>query len=232
MKLILFDIDGTLVRTGGAGDRSLTRAFEVVQGIAGGMASIRPAGKTDPAIIREIYRLKLGRECTAHELEKVRDNYLEFLAEEVPRSSGYRVMPGIQELLAQLATNPDCLLGLVTGNLAGGAEIKLKRADLYKYFRFGGYSTDSEDRAELTRIGIERGKELAAQEFPIATIDKDDICVVGDTPYDIAAGKKVGAVTIAVATSHWTTDQLAEHKPDYLFKNLSDTEKFLEIVGL
>ena len=227
MKMFLFDIDGTLILTGGAGDRALDRAFFELYKIPHAMDLVRPAGKTDPAIVREIFHEKFGRDCSADEMKQICKKYLEALADEVRTSPGYHVLPGMTDILKRLSAMPDCLLGIITGNLAEGAPIKLGRGDLNRYFRFGGYGSDSEDRAELTRIGIERGRKL--QKVPSLN---DQIYLLGDTPLDIAAGRKNGVVMISVATGPWPYEDLKTHHPDFLFKDLSDTGAFLRAVGL
>ncbi len=228
MKMILFDVDGTLIRTGGAGIASLNRAFAQSHGIQDAMSVIQPAGKTDPAIIREIYKAKLHRDCAPQEMDALSDAYLAFLAEEIARAANFRVMPGIAEILDRLHAMPDrCLVGLVTGNLERGSRIKLGRPDLNRFFRFGGFGSDSESRPELTKIGIARGRSL--QKHPS---HNKDIYLVGDTPHDIDAGKKAAVTTLAVATGPWKTPDLQPHQPDFLFEDFSDTGAFFRAVGL
>ncbi len=227
MKMVLFDIDGTLIRTGGAGVRALDRAFQKHHGVANPMGLIQPAGKTDPAIIREIFHIAVKRDCTANESKQMCRSYLDFLKEEIATAPNFRVMPGIAQILRHLSASDAHTLGLVTGNLEEGARIKLARPDLNKYFRFGGYGSDSENRPQLTRVGIERGRRF--QNHP--SHDKD-IFLVGDTPFDIDAGKQSGVVTIAVATGPWKLTDLKDHTPDYAFENLEEYEAFFRIVGL
>ncbi len=225
--MLLFDIDGTLVRTGGAGNRSLDRAFLACHGIPHAMEGIQPAGKTDPAIIREIFHAKLGRNCSSEELSQICGKYLEILPEEIRTAPHYRLMPGIAEILEKTAVMDTCIVGLVTGNLQRGARIKLERADINRFFRFGGYGSDSESRPELTRIGIENGRRL--QKHPSAN---KDIYLIGDTPFDIDAGKKAGVFTVAVATGPYKTVDLESHHPDFVFENFSNTTAFFRAVGL
>ncbi len=227
MKMILFDIDGTLIRTGGAGIRALSRAFEHCHGVANAMGLIQPAGKTDPAIIREIFHANLERNCTDAEMKQLCDTYLTFLRQEIEAAKAFRVMPGMEEILKATGSSAEWLVGLITGNLEVGARIKLERPGLFRYFRFGGYGSDSENRAELTRIGIQRGRKLQKH----ASSDRE-IFLVGDTPFDIDAGKKSGVVTIAVATGPWKLADLQSHKPDFAFQDLSDTDGFFKAIGL
>jgi phosphoglycolate phosphatase-like HAD superfamily hydrolase len=140
-KLLLFDLDWTLIYTGGAGVRALNSAFKRQFGIAEAMKKISPDGKTDPAICREMIKVFMGREPQQVEIDKLCQGYLEYLAQEVPQGPGYRILPGIPELLSTLSSLDHYLMGLGTGNLEEGARIKLARADFMKYFRFGGYGS-------------------------------------------------------------------------------------------
>ena len=205
----------------------MARAFQKCHGIPDAMGLIQPAGKTDPAIIREIFRVNLKRDCTDAEMKLLCETYLTFLQEEIRVANTFRVMPGIEKILKVTNASPSCLLGLITGNLQIGARIKLERPGLYRYFQFGGYGSDSENRAELTRIGIERGHNL--QEKPSRN---SEIYLVGDTPFDIDAGKKAGVITIAVATGPWKLVDLQSQRPDFAFQDLSDTCAFFKSVGL
>src|SRR5258707_1059544 len=174
-KVLLFDLDWTLIYTGGAGVRALDHAFETLFGVPQAMKKVTPDGKTDPAICREMIRVHLGRDPQGGEIEKLCRGYLDRLKEEVPQGLGYRIMPGIPELLQALSRREDILMGLGTGNLEEGAKIKLARAGLMKYFRFGGYGSDSEDRPTVLKTAIERGEGLAERRF-----DKGEVVVIGD----------------------------------------------------
>jgi phosphoglycolate phosphatase len=221
-KLFLFDLDWTLVYTGGAGVRALNYAFENLFGVANGMGNVSPDGKTDPAIIREMIRVHLGREAADGEIERCCKGYVDRLRVEV-HGPGYIILPGIPALLETLSRKPDILLGLGTGNLSEGARAKLERANLYQYFKFGGFADDSEDRPELLRAAVRRAELLAGGPFP-----PGHVFVLGDNFRDIVAGQAIGAVTVGVATGHMKEEELAPYKPDYLFKDLSDTEKVLD----
>ncbi len=227
MKVILFDIDGTMILSGGAGNRALTQAFKKLFCLDNALDGIKPDGKTDPAIIREMCRKSLGRDCRAEELDFLCKQYLNFLRREVPESPGYRLMPGIPELLEQLESKDNVIMGLATGNLEEGARIKLGRAGLNRYFRFGGFGSDCEDRGGLTKIAISRSQELIGQEPK-----KQDIYIVGDTPFDIQSSTLLGTTSVAVATGSYSTAQLKEYQPDYLFPDLSDPEPFLRALSL
>jgi phosphoglycolate phosphatase-like HAD superfamily hydrolase len=223
MKLFLFDLDWTLIYTGGAGVRALNVAFEKHFGIANAMKTLSPDGKTDPAIVREMIRVHLRRDPEDGEIESICRAYVDRLKIEVATSAGYRVLPGVPELLESLSKRSDILVGLGTGNLEEGARIKLSRPDLMKYFRFGGYSSDSEDRSEVLAAAVRRGEALAGQ-----AVAPRDVFVLGDNWRDIEAGQAIGASTVGVATGPVPYEELAKHRPDYLFRDFSDTQKVLQ----
>jgi phosphoglycolate phosphatase-like HAD superfamily hydrolase len=204
VKLLLFDIDQTLINTGGAGLRALDRACQKLFGLQSGMDGISPHGKTDPAIVREIFRVKLGSSAPNNsQIASVIEAYVSFLREEVRTSPTYRVCPGIKPLLSEMLARKDVLLGLATGNIETGARIKLDRGELNEYFSFGGFGSDSENRSELVR----KAAELAANKNG-AAISPGDIFVIGDTPLDIDAGNQCGFKTVGVATGSYSVDQL------------------------
>jgi phosphoglycolate phosphatase-like HAD superfamily hydrolase len=212
VTLLLFDVDQTLVSTGGAGIRALDRAFQKLFSIDNAMAGILPHGKTDPGIIREIFNnLPEGSigDGIPTSFTPVLDAYLEFLQEEIDRTTGYTVLPGISNLLASLANQADILLGLATGNIEEGARIKLERGNLNQYFLFGGFGSDSENRAELVRHGAEIGSERAASRWGRKLLPHE-VFVIGDTPLDIAAGRQAGFKTVGVATGKYSVEELAE----------------------
>jgi phosphoglycolate phosphatase-like HAD superfamily hydrolase len=204
VKLLLFDIDQTLVNTGGAGLRALDRACQKLYGLQNAMDGVRPHGKTDPAIVREILRVKLGSNSAKDgEIATVLEGYVSFLKEEVQTSATYRVLPGIVPLLNEMAARPDVVLGLATGNVELGARIKLQRAELNSYFAFGGFGSDDEDRTELVRKGAEKANRKIGR-----TIPPSEVFVIGDTPLDIDAGNRAGFKTVGVGTGTYTVDQL------------------------
>jgi phosphoglycolate phosphatase-like HAD superfamily hydrolase len=224
MKLLLFDIDGTLLISGGAATRAVNRAFMKIYRIPNAMDGIRPEGKTDPLILREIFANSLERDFLLEEANRIFKEYIVFLQEEIENSHGFRIMPGIPEVLEVLSKREDIMLGIATGNIEEGAWIKLKRARLDSYFKFGGFGSDSENREQLIRIAIERGRNLSSPKK-----QHEEIFVIGDTPLDIIHGRAAGAKTVAVATGSHSTDYLENYSPDYLFENFSDFESVLKI---
>ena len=204
MKLLLFDIDQTLINTGGAGLRALDRACRKLFGLESAMQGISPHGKTDPAIVREIFRVKLGSpDPDNKEIDSIIDGYTSFLKDEVRTSPTYRVLPGITTLLDEMSRRNDVMLGLATGNIELGARIKLERGELNPYFAFGGFGSDSENRTELVRRAAEKAADKNGR--PIAP---SDTFVIGDTPLDIDAGNRCGFKTVGVATGSYSVEQL------------------------
>jgi len=219
-RLLLFDIDGTLVNTGGAGVEGLKTIVQRRFGTKDDLSDIEIAGKTDSGIIRDILR-KYGVEPTTEAITNFADEYLAELALELPRRRG-RILPGIQELLTRLKSRPHIVLALLTGNLSRGAELKLEHYYLWHFFEFGAFADDHHDRNELGAFARQRAQEKHGHEFDAADID-----VIGDTGHDIACGKAFGARTIAVATGGWTRERLKAAQPDFLFDDFSNTENLI-----
>lgn len=192
--VVLFDIDGTLILTGGAGRRSMIRAFEAVLDRPDALDGLSFGGMTDRGILRHGIE-NVGERFEEAIYQAVIESYLGFLMEEVSASDGYEVMPGVLEILDRLAGLPGLALGLGTGNVRRGAEVKLRRADLHERFSFGGFGCDHEDRVELLRAGAERGAELLG-----SPLEACRVVVVGDTPRDVHAATALGADCVGVGT--------------------------------
>jgi phosphoglycolate phosphatase len=204
IRAVLFDIDGTLLVTGGAGGAAWQRAFEELHGVEANVADHTDAGMTDPEIVGIVFREVVGREGTPEERSRAIGCYLKHLPDTVAESAGYRTMPGVEELLDRLI-DAGVLLGLVTGNIEAAAHIKLARANLNRFFSFGGYGSDSPDRTELTRAALRRGGLVSGGALP------DGGCIaVGDTPRDVRAGNGAGLRVVGVATGRYTVEQLRE----------------------
>jgi phosphoglycolate phosphatase len=226
-KLVLFDIDGTLVLTGGAGLRAMNRACADLVGHAEGLDGIPLAGRTDRAILADVVG-RVGRELDDDLLAHLRERYLANLAEEVrlPGRGVKAVMPGVRELLDALKDRDDVFLGLLTGNFEAGAKIKLEAFGLWRYFRCGAFADDAADRNALVPFALGRARECGLPEF-----EAEHILVVGDTPHDIACAHAVGAIGIGVATGGYTADQLRESGADVVFEDLADREAFLWLLA-
>ena len=204
MKLLLFDVDATLILTGGAGLRALARAFRTLYGVEDAMNGVSPSGKTDPSIVREIFLTKLAEvQPIEGRIPDVLEAYITYLHEEVESSETYRILPGIAELLEQLAVRGDVLMGLATGNIERGARIKLARGNLNRYFSFGGFGSDSENRTSLVR----RAADMAVGKNGVS-LGSNEIFVIGDTPRDVDAGRDAGFRTVGVATGQYTVEEL------------------------
>ena len=224
MKLLLFDIDLTLISTGGAGLRALDRACHQLFQLEHAMDGISPNGKTDPAIVREIFRVRLKNTSPSQrQIETVLEAYLSFLKDEVRLSTTYRILPGIISLLDHLVAHDGAVLGLATGNIEMGGRVKLERGGLNRYFDFGGFGSDAEDRTEVVRKGAIRAARKTGKTF-----HPDDTFVIGDTPLDIQAGKRAGFQTVGVATGSFSVEQLLDAGATFAVADLEkDRDYFL-----
>ena len=209
IEAVLFDIDGTLLVTGGAGGTAWQRAFQELHGVDANVAEHTDAGMTDPEIAAIIFREVIGRDGSQEERSKAIAAYLRHLPETVAESPGYRVMPGVEALLDSLIDG-GALLGLVTGNIEAAAHIKLSRAGLNRFFSFGGYGSDSADRIEVTKQALRRGELVSG-----GSLDGGGCLVVGDTPRDVAAGHGAELKVVGVATGSYTVDELREAGADW-----------------
>jgi phosphoglycolate phosphatase-like HAD superfamily hydrolase len=218
--LILFDVDGTLIRTDGAGVRALNQGFLDIMGWENALGNFSPAGMTDMAIAHRAARWFRGSELTPEEMQQVFERYLEILPRELAQSSGYRVLPGIQRFLEKYSLRGDILIGLGTGNLEKGAAIKLEHGGISDFFRFGGYGSDALDRTEVLAMGIKRGAALSGLDILL-----ERVVVIGDTPLDVEAGKQLGARTVAVATGPYRVSELKSFQPDLVLAHFDEHEK-------
>jgi phosphoglycolate phosphatase-like HAD superfamily hydrolase len=214
VRAVLFDIDGTILVTGGAGGVAWQRAFEELHGVEANVAEHTDAGMTDPQIAEIIFREVIGREGTQEERSKAIGCYLKHLPDAVSDSRGYRVMPGVEDLLDRLI-DAGTLLGLVTGNIEAAAHIKLARASLNRFFSFGGYGSDSTDRTAVTRAALGRGALVSG-----GTLSDGACIAVGDTPRDVAAGHGAGIEVVGVATGSYSVEQLREVGADYALQTV------------
>ena len=224
MKIILFDIDGTLIHSGGSGMRAMTLAFEEVFGIEKGINGIQLAGRTDTLILMDAFERTDIIWSIDHET-RFKERYFTLIKQELeipnPRQ---RIMPGIPMLLDRLREREDIHLGLLTGNWAKSAELKLIHFDLWKYFGFGAFSDDEGDRNKLLPYSVRRAEE----KFDIR-VQSDHIFVIGDTPADVQCARPHHAVAVAVATGNYTREQLQTEKPHFLFDDLSDIDSVMAV---
>jgi phosphoglycolate phosphatase len=213
-RILLFDIDGTLVSTGGAGAVAWKRAFEELHGIPADIGEYTDAGMTDPDVGAKTFEAVLHRAPTPLELAELVQRRLEHLPEAVAESTGYKVLPGVPERLKQLSREGH-LLGLITGNGDGAAFTKLARGDLVRWFTFGAYATAGLDRAGIVRQAVARGEATLGSDVP-----NSQIYVIGDTPRDIEAAHAIGCRAIAVATGHYDVDALRAAGADQVLETL------------
>jgi len=220
MRALLFDLDGTLTRSAGGGTRALGKALRARPQAAGELRKMRLDGMTDRAIARALLAAEADpaillqqrmRSVTDADIDAVLARYLEALAQECAQRA-YEPLPGVAALLERLQARGGVLLGLCTGNLARGAELKLTSAGLWSAFRFGGYGSDAEPRAEIVRAAWARGRELGAAEG----------LVIGDTPRDILAAHDAGLPACGVATGRYTVHELAEHGAELVLEGFGD----------
>jgi phosphoglycolate phosphatase-like HAD superfamily hydrolase len=216
MKLILFDIDSTLLKDGGAATAAFHQAFLELFGQP--PVRIDKHGLTDQYINRRIAQLTIGRELTAAESQQLHDRYVELFPEYLQASEAFQLLPGSLALCNLLGNDPGLLLGVQTGNLEPAAWAKLRHGGLAHHFRFGGFGEDAEDRARLVGMAIERGQTLAGR-----SVAARDIFVVGDSVFDIQAGNANGAVAIGVATGRDSTAELLAAGARVAVADLRDT---------
>lgn len=225
-KLVLFDIDGTLVLTGGAGVRAMNRACEELIGSADALQGIAVAGRTDWSILGDALE-RLGRRLDDDLFGRLRDRYAELLGEEIlHQGSGFHgALPGVTALLDELQSRPDVHLGLLTGNFRRTARIKLERFDLWRYFPCGAFGDDAADRNELVPFAVTRARACGVPDLPAR-----HVIVVGDTPNDIACAQAAGAVPVGVATGHYSADQLRACGAETVFETLEDARGFAALL--
>jgi len=216
IKAVLWDIDGTLLKTGGAGAVAWQRAFRELWEVDANITEHTREGMTDPEIVEIIFREVIGRDGSDAEHAEAIAGYLSHLQDAVDESPGYELMPGITEILPRLAAS-GVLQGLITGNIEAAAHIKLSRGDLNQYFAFGGYGSDARDRTELTKRGVERGGEVAGHPLDLAaTIG------VGDTPRDVSACHGAGIRVVGVATGTYSVEEQRDAGADWALATVED----------
>jgi phosphoglycolate phosphatase-like HAD superfamily hydrolase len=225
-RLILFDIDGTLVLTGGSGRRAMARAFEDLFALSNALDGFPMAGRTDCWIVDQVATAH-GLPCDPDTFGRLRDAYLRHLATEIhepgPRKG---VMPGVRPLLDALSTRDDGYLALLTGNFEEGARLKLEYFDLWRYFRCGAFGDDLMERNGLLARALARVQECGGP-----SVHPDKVIIVGDTPLDVAVAIAGGARSVAVATGGYDVDTLWASGADAVVEDLSDTHTVLAAMG-
>ena len=243
MRLLLFDVDGTLVLTAGAAVRAMDDAFHEVFGVAGAFEHIPMPGRTDGAILKDAFTRAIpqsqiladalaatGVHPVDGEIARYKAAYFKRFAEEIhkpipddpARPTRHRfkgMLPGVREVLDALDGRPDVFLGLLTGNYEQGARIKLEYFDLWRYFRCGAYGDDSFDRHALVPVAVARSRQVGCPE-----VDPRDVVIIGDTPLDVACARDAGVSCVAVATGGYGVETLRAAGADTVFESLADTE--------
>jgi phosphoglycolate phosphatase-like HAD superfamily hydrolase len=222
-KLLLWDIDGTILHTGKAGETALGHAMEKLYGVSKGLQGLEIAGRTDKWIVEQL----LAREGLAHgerEIARFLDVYVERLAEELPRRQG-GLHPGVWGILEEAHRRPDLVQGLLTGNIEKGARLKLSRYGVNHFFEFGAFADDSPLRNELGPHAKRRARDRHGEEFP-----PERIYIIGDTPHDVACARAIGAKAIAVATGSFSVEQLRTCGADAVFSDLGHPENFFRLL--
>ena len=226
-RLILWDVDGTLLSARGAGRRALGRALERVYGSAGGIDAYDFRGKTDPRIVLDLMGATgLPPDAIRAGFDECFDLYARGLAEEIGAGAGVKLLPGVADLVRRLDGTPGVMQGLLTGNIEAGARIKLAPTGLAPFFRTGAYGSDDADRRRLPSLAARRAEALVGHRFA-----PTQVLVIGDTPLDVECARAFGAVAVAVATGFHPRDELAALGPDLLFDDFADVEKAAALLG-
>jgi len=223
MRLVLFDIDGTLLTAHGAGRLALTQAMRATYGTAGDIQGYDLRGSTDPRIIRDVLEAAgVPARRIAERLELCFRTYVECL--EGLLADGYRIdlMPGVAEVVRRLSEQREVLLGLLTGNIEAGARVKLRPTGLLPLFRVGAYGSDDADRRRLPAVACARARALTGRPFA-----PEELIIIGDTPRDIDCAQACGARAVAVATGHHSAAELARCAPHLLLPDFRDPEAVL-----
>lgn len=214
VRLVLFDIDGTLVHTGGAGVKAFAKVFATEFGARDGFESLKFAGRTDVSLVREFFGLH-GIAATAENFQRFFERYV-FWLDHILRESHTQMCPGVWEFIHQLQTLPQPpLLGLLTGNIRLGAEIKLRHFDLWTTFETGAFADDHEEREQIAAVARQRGCLILKEQ-----LRDDQVLVIGDTPLDIQCGRAIRARVLAVATGGAKLGELKDHQPDWIVPDL------------
>jgi len=227
MRLVLFDIDGTLIQAHGAGHRSLVRAMQDVFGTAGTHDAYDWRGKTDPLIVSELMRQAgVPGPLVESRLPECFDRYVRYLEETLADGHRVDVLPGVADVVRSLQVREGTLVGLLTGNVERGAVAKLRPTGLLPFFRVGAYGSDDADRRRLPAIARERARAAMGHQIPFS-----EMIIIGDTPLDIDCARACGARAIAVATGQHTEAELEVFHPDALFPSLADVGSVIRVLA-
>ncbi len=221
-KLVLFDIDGTLLSVNSINRRVLMDALRVVYGTVGSAGTHNFAGKMDSVIFYEVLRhAGLGDGVIAGKFEEAKETYIEMFREHA-KATDVTLLEGVRELLEVLSARSEVMMGLLTGNFEGSGRHKLLLPDIDRYFPFGAFADDGESRNDLPGVAVEKAYRLTGQRFL-----EQDIIIIGDTEHDIACARVLNAKSIAVATGTYSTEELKKHNPHILYENLCETDSVM-----
>ncbi|HEV8608702.1 MAG TPA: HAD family hydrolase [Thermoanaerobaculia bacterium] len=223
-RLVLFDVDGTLISSGRAARESILAALSSVLGWEGSADGNDFSGKTDPQILRELVVDVVGAARFDATVDAVLDRYVDELGRRL-RPEAVVPKPGVPALLERLARDPRVTLGLLTGNIERGARMKLEPPGFNRYFPFGAFGDDSADRYCLPAVAVARARERTGWEF-----SGRSVVIVGDSIHDVACGRSLGARAIAVATGPTPAEKLESAGPDLLFSDFADVERAAESI--
>ena len=224
MRLFLFDVDGTLVSSGGAGRIALRRALEEVYGATGPIDHYDFRGRTDPRIILDLLGAAGWTEADIRgRLEACFTAYVRELDALIADGARVRLMPGVAEVVRELSVRDDALVGLLTGNIEPGARVKLRPTGLWPLFRVGAFGSDDLDRRQLPAVACARARVLLGREIPF-----ERVTIIGDTPLDVDCARACGALAVAVATGQHAAPELAACEPDLLFEDFSDVGRVVD----
>ena len=221
--LLLWDIDGTLLTSGGAGMRALRNPLRELHGIQASLDDIDYAGRTDRHILRQIFT-RYDLPISEENFTRFLDHYVATLPSELANPGAF-ILPGVPALLTTAAARPDITQALLTGNVQRGARAKLSFHGLWDFFPFGAFADDSEHRNDLGPHALRRAREHTGVDFP-----PERVWVIGDTPHDIACGRIIGAQTLAVATGSHSVAALSAHAPTAVLPDLSDATAFWRLI--
>jgi phosphoglycolate phosphatase-like HAD superfamily hydrolase len=224
-KLVLFDIDQTILHSGGAGEKALTLALRDRLGREASLENIEIAGKTDIWITHRIFEAH-GLDAKPESVSDFLNGYLGHLKTQLGLSDG-RLLPGFPQILERLAVRPNVAVGLLTGNLRRGAELKLRHYGVLDHFSFGAFADDSQERNQLGPFARKRAEEAHG-----VTFRPEDIYIIGDTPHDIACALAIHAHGVGVATGRYSRAALEAASADYVFDDLSDIDTVINTLGL
>ncbi len=224
--LLLWDIDGTILTTGGAGEEALKDSIERHFGIRHTLEGIEVAGRTDKLIAMQVLQ-HFQKEQSMENISRFLDGYLDALIHRLPAcEANGKLHPGVQDILEEIHTSrPNIMQGLLTGNLERGARLKLEHYNASNFFSFGAFADDHHDRNQISAIAKQRAEGVFGLQFP-----SDQVFVIGDTPHDVACGQAIAARTVAVATGKFSAAQLKACGADFVFEDFSDTAAFFAAV--